>query len=159
MKTKLALSAFAVAFLLSACGSKTEAPAPAADTTPPPAAAADSAASDAAAAASAAAEAASSAASAAKQYSGSIADPHARAGGQLARSSGLCFLKCWGSGFVANQYSRLQTLEEGSPLDPKCLRRIYGIIGRSEHWAIFRPRRRHSSRGRNLRQLVFQRSR
>ena len=48
MKTKLALSAFVAAFVLSACGSKTEAPAPAADTTPPPAAAADSAASAAA---------------------------------------------------------------------------------------------------------------
>ena len=36
MKTKLALSAFAAALVLTACGSKTEAPAPAADTTPPP---------------------------------------------------------------------------------------------------------------------------
>jgi len=69
MKTKLALSAFVAAFVLSACGSKTEAPpAPAPDATPP-AAAADSAASAAASdasAASAAADAASSAASAAK---------------------------------------------------------------------------------------------
>ena len=56
MKTKLALSAFVAAFVLSACGSKTEAPAPAADQTPPPAAAdaASSAAADAASAASAA---------------------------------------------------------------------------------------------------------
>ena len=46
MKTKRALSAFVAAFVLSACGSKTEAPAPAADTTPPAAApAADAAAS------------------------------------------------------------------------------------------------------------------
>jgi hypothetical protein len=71
MKTKLALSAFVAAFMLSACGSKTEAPAPVVDTTPPPAAApaadaAASAASDASAAASAAADAAASAASAAK---------------------------------------------------------------------------------------------
>jgi hypothetical protein len=70
MKTKLALSAFVAAFLLSACGSKTEAPAPAVDTTPPAAApaadAAASAAADSAAAASAAADAASAAASAAK---------------------------------------------------------------------------------------------
>jgi hypothetical protein len=36
MKTKLAISAFVAAFVLSACGSKTEAPpAPAADATPP----------------------------------------------------------------------------------------------------------------------------
>jgi len=34
MKTKLALSAFVAAFVLSACGSKTEAPAPAAETPP-----------------------------------------------------------------------------------------------------------------------------
>jgi hypothetical protein len=68
MKTKLALSAFVAAFVLSACGSKTEAPpAPAPDATPP-AAASDSAASAAAdaTAASAAADAAASAASAAK---------------------------------------------------------------------------------------------
>jgi hypothetical protein len=68
MKTKLALSAFVAAFVLSACGSKTEAPpAPAPDATPP-AAASDSAASAAsdASAASAAADAAASAASAAK---------------------------------------------------------------------------------------------
>jgi hypothetical protein len=68
MKTKLALSAFVAAFVLSACA-KTEAPpAPAADSTPPPAAAPDAAASaaaDSAAAASAAADAANSAASAA----------------------------------------------------------------------------------------------
>jgi hypothetical protein len=70
MKTKLALSAFVAAFVLSACA-KTEAPpAPAADSTPPPAAAPDasasaSAAADSAAAASAAADAANSAASAA----------------------------------------------------------------------------------------------
>ena len=38
MKTKLALSAFVAAMVLSACGSKTEAPAPTTDTTPPPAA-------------------------------------------------------------------------------------------------------------------------
>ena len=50
MKTKLALSAFVAAFVLSACGSKTEAPAPAADQTPPPAAAPDAAASAASAA-------------------------------------------------------------------------------------------------------------
>jgi len=65
MKTKLALSAFVAAFVLSACGSKTEAPAPAATETPPAAApapeAAASAAGDAAAAASSAAEAASAA--------------------------------------------------------------------------------------------------
>jgi hypothetical protein len=58
MKTKLAISAIAAAFILSACGSKTEAPAPAADTAPPAAApmAADasSAAADAASAAAAA---------------------------------------------------------------------------------------------------------
>jgi hypothetical protein len=36
MKTKLALSAFVAALVLSACGSKTEAPAPTTDTTPPP---------------------------------------------------------------------------------------------------------------------------
>ena len=70
MKTKLALSAFVAAFVLSACGSKTEAPAPAADMTPPAAApaaeaAASSAADSAAAAANSAADAAS-AASAAK---------------------------------------------------------------------------------------------
>jgi len=68
MKTKLALSAFVAALVLSACGSKTEAPAPTTDTAPPAAAPADSAASaaaDSAAAASAAADAASSAASAA----------------------------------------------------------------------------------------------
>jgi hypothetical protein len=41
MKTKLAISAFVAAFVLSACGSKTEAPpAPAADATPPAAMAA-----------------------------------------------------------------------------------------------------------------------
>ena len=64
MKTKLALSAFVAAFVLSACGSKTEAPAPTTET-PPAAAPADSAASaaaDSAAAASAAADAASAAA-------------------------------------------------------------------------------------------------
>ena len=69
MKTKLSFCAVAAALMLSACGSKTEAPAPAADTTPPPAASPDAAASaaaDAAAAASAAADAASSPASAAK---------------------------------------------------------------------------------------------
>ena len=38
MKTKLALSALVAAFVLSACGGKTEAPAPAADATPPAAA-------------------------------------------------------------------------------------------------------------------------
>jgi len=66
MKTKLALSAFVAALVLSACGSKTEAPAPMTDTTPPaagPAAdAAASAAADSATAASAAADAASAAA-------------------------------------------------------------------------------------------------
>ena len=74
MKTKLALSAFVAAFVLSACGSKTEAPAPVTDvnvTTPatsaPAADAAASAAADSAAAANSAAEAASSAASAAQK--------------------------------------------------------------------------------------------
>jgi len=68
MKTKLALSAFVAAVILSACGSKTEAPpAPAADATPPASAAADaSAAASDASAASAAADAASAAASSAK---------------------------------------------------------------------------------------------
>ena len=63
MKTKFALSAIVAAFVLSACGSKTEAPAPVVDTTPPPAVAPVAPAAD--AAATAAAEAASSAASAA----------------------------------------------------------------------------------------------
>ena len=63
MKTKLALSAFVAVFVLSACGSKTEAPAPAADTTPP----ANAPAADSAASAAADAAAAASAASAAKQ--------------------------------------------------------------------------------------------
>ena len=70
MKTKLALSAFVAAFVLGACGSKTEAPAPVVVTTPtaPAADSAASAAADSAAAANAAADAASSAASsAAKQ--------------------------------------------------------------------------------------------
>jgi len=70
MKTKLALSAFVAAFVLGACGSKTEAPAVSVTTPPANAPAADAAASsaaDSAAAASAAADAAASAASAAKQ--------------------------------------------------------------------------------------------
>jgi len=67
MKTKLALSAFVAAVLLSACGSKTEAPpAPAADATPPAAAPAASGAASDASAAGAASDAAASAASAAK---------------------------------------------------------------------------------------------
>jgi len=50
MKTKLALTAFVAAFMLSACGSKTEAPAPAAAPPPSAAPAADAAASAASAA-------------------------------------------------------------------------------------------------------------
>src|ERR1700734_885703 len=118
MKTKLALSAFVAAFVLSACGSKTEAPAPAADTTPPPAAtpapdAAASAASDSAAAASAPAHAASSPASAAsappKQSTlrSLIPDPSGRTS-RFARS--VCLRRQ--SGIVARQYPRLQTFEE-----------------------------------------------
>src|ERR1700759_739787 len=84
MKTKLALTAFVAAFMLSACGSKTEAPAPAA--APPPAAApaadaAASAAADSAAAASAAPDAAASAASGAQPlYASDLAD-HPSPGG------------------------------------------------------------------------------
>jgi len=64
MKTKLAISAIAAAFILSACGSKTEAPAPAVEA--PPAAAPMPSDSTAASDAAAAAAAASSASSAAK---------------------------------------------------------------------------------------------
>lgn len=70
MKTKLALTAFVAAFMLGACGSKTEAPAPVQNTTvnPAPAPGADAAASsaaDSAAAAKAAADAAAAAAASA----------------------------------------------------------------------------------------------
>jgi hypothetical protein len=73
MKTKLALSAFAAAFVLSACGSKTEAPAtPAADqsATSQAAGAVSDAASSAAEAASSAAGAANAAAEAASSAAG-----------------------------------------------------------------------------------------
>ena len=73
MKTKLALSAFVAALVLSACGSKTEAPAPTTDSTPMPAAAVEGAASAAAADASAAGAAASAAGAAADAASSAAA--------------------------------------------------------------------------------------
>ncbi len=44
---------------------------------------------------------------------------------------------------LASQYSRLPTLEEGSPVDPERLRRIHRLPGRFEHGPVLRHRREH----------------